>query len=323
MTKERIKTVALITSIVLAIVCAIGWIVQAADRSAVRKSTNAKIIRSEQTEPVLGLSAVRSGEADSADTYILTATVYPHDAENKAVDWEIAWKSGTPLETEPVTDYVTVTPSFDGALTATVKCVKQFYGSTAIVTVTTREGGFTSSAVVGFDGAPTELAVNGGEAATQKITDECVYSVHMDNVFRYVGDHYADELIVESVAVGGTYTSCSLNGNKTTGEFTRTDIKENESVAQLKGTEDRTFADFLSVTANSDGITVTYTERLQSLSQGYEEQGNYFRILGVFYSDLNAYADITVKCNGFVAVFRVNLISGVYGVSLDMPNIEF
>lgn len=78
-----------------------------------------------------------SAQAESA--YTLTATVKPEDAENKAVDWSIAfvnassaWASG-----KSVTDYVTVTPSADGALTAVVTNLGEF-GEQIKVTVTSR-----------------------------------------------------------------------------------------------------------------------------------------------------------------------------------------
>ena len=78
-----------------------------------------------------------STQAESA--YTLTATVKPEDAENKAVDWSIAfvnassaWASG-----KSVTDYVTVTPSADGALTAVVTNLGEF-GEQIKVTVTSR-----------------------------------------------------------------------------------------------------------------------------------------------------------------------------------------
>ena len=78
-----------------------------------------------------------SAQAESA--YTLTATVKPEDAENKAVDWSIAfvnassaWASG-----KSVTDYVTVTPSADGALTALVTNLGEF-GEQIKVTVTSR-----------------------------------------------------------------------------------------------------------------------------------------------------------------------------------------
>lgn len=89
-----------------------------------------------------------------ADTaYQLTATITPENATDKTVDWTIAWSvppqhsGGTMGDEDPgsvwamgktVTDYVTVTPTSDGALTANVECLKDF-GAQVKVTVTSRD----------------------------------------------------------------------------------------------------------------------------------------------------------------------------------------
>ena len=94
--------------------------------------TATKLSSSEYAEN--GVSAI----AESA--YILTASVTPADAANKAVDWTIAFKnaSSTWATGKTVTDYATVTPSADGALTAVVENVAAF-GTQIVVTVTSRE----------------------------------------------------------------------------------------------------------------------------------------------------------------------------------------
>lgn len=82
-----------------------------------------------------------NGISPMAETaYSLTATIMPENATNKAVDWTIGfvdaeseWATG-----KTVTDYVTVTPTADGALTANVECVKDF-GEQVRVTVTSRD----------------------------------------------------------------------------------------------------------------------------------------------------------------------------------------
>ena len=86
------------------------------------------------------------GSSDTASTYVLTATVEPNYAANKAVDWSVAfvnasseWATG-----KTVTDYVTVTPESDGALKATVKCLKAF-GEQIKVTVTSRDNAEASA----------------------------------------------------------------------------------------------------------------------------------------------------------------------------------
>ena len=101
------------------------------------------------TENGVSLMSAKIATADYADygvsalaetAYSLTATITPLYAENKNVDWSVAfvnssssWASG-----KIVTDYVTVTPTSDGALTATVECLQAF-GEQVIVTVTSRE----------------------------------------------------------------------------------------------------------------------------------------------------------------------------------------
>lgn len=88
----------------------------------------------------MSLDVTRAAAANGAgETITLTATIEPADATDKTVDWAVAfvnpssaWASG-----KTVTDYVTVTPTKDGALTAVVACLKQF-GEQIKITVTSR-----------------------------------------------------------------------------------------------------------------------------------------------------------------------------------------
>ena len=84
---------------------------------------------------------VANGISPLAETaYTLTATVLPADTTNKKVDWSIAFKnaSSTWASGKTVTDYVTVTPSADGALTAVVENVAAF-GEQIVVKATSRD----------------------------------------------------------------------------------------------------------------------------------------------------------------------------------------
>ena len=82
-----------------------------------------------------------NGISPLAETaYTLTATITPSNATIQDVDWSVefvnpssSWATG-----ETVTDYVTVTPTSDGALTANVECLQAF-GEQIKVTVTSRE----------------------------------------------------------------------------------------------------------------------------------------------------------------------------------------
>ncbi len=97
-------------------------------------------------------AAALDGANAAYDSVMLTATIKPDNADNKAVDWSVAfvdpsseWATG-----KTVTDYVTVTPSSDGALTATVNCLQAF-GEQIKVTVTSRENEeATASCTVDF-----------------------------------------------------------------------------------------------------------------------------------------------------------------------------
>lgn len=120
---------------------------------------------------VLAFSADATTAADSGHTasVTLTATVLPVEATNKLVDWSVAWGVTKQHGSENVTDYVTVTPESDGSNIATVTCKKAFGDDEIIVTVTTREGGFSAKCQVLYVGAPTSITVTPTGAKT--ITD--------------------------------------------------------------------------------------------------------------------------------------------------------
>ena len=78
--------------------------------------------------------------ANAESAYTVTATVYPEDAANQKVDWSVSFAnaSSTWASGKKVTDYVTVTPSADGALTAVVQNVAAF-GEQIVVKTTSRD----------------------------------------------------------------------------------------------------------------------------------------------------------------------------------------
>lgn len=105
-------------------------------------------IISEVEQNGISLMSAKVAAADYADygvstlaetAYTLTATIMPEDAFDKTVDWSIAFAdpSSSWANGKTVTDYVTVTPSSNGSLTATVQCLQDF-GEQIIVTVTSR-----------------------------------------------------------------------------------------------------------------------------------------------------------------------------------------
>lgn len=122
----------------------------------------------------------------------ITATVLPATAANKAVDWSVEW--GDSANTATVTDYVTVSPDSDGSTHAIVTCHQAFSG-TIIVTVTTRESGYTASCNVSFVGIPTDMIINGavspsGDTYALGIGQTYTFNVGMTNPFNSVGASY-------------------------------------------------------------------------------------------------------------------------------------
>ena len=85
-------------------------------------------------------------ETSEPITANVTATITPNNAANKQVDWSLqfvdagtAWSSG-----KEISDYVTVTPTSDGALTASVNCYQPF-GEQIVLTVTSRDNAEASA----------------------------------------------------------------------------------------------------------------------------------------------------------------------------------
>lgn len=89
--------------------------------------------------PVAAYSA--NGITEQADTaFVLTATIEPSQTTNKSVDWTVNWVNANSewATGKAVTDYVTVTPTSDGALTANVVC-KQAFGEQITVICASQE----------------------------------------------------------------------------------------------------------------------------------------------------------------------------------------
>ena len=86
------------------------------------------------------ISLLTQGPTDGTTEYTLTVVLNADCPDDmKAIDWSVAWKNSSSewATGKVVTDYVTVTPTADGALTAKVKKVAAF-GEQVIVTVTSR-----------------------------------------------------------------------------------------------------------------------------------------------------------------------------------------
>lgn len=156
-----------------------------------------------------GAMLFKSGGTPDGVSVTLTATVYPETASNKTVDWSIAWQNpnGEFARGKTATDYATVTPTEDGSLTATVTCLQAFSTEIILVTVTTRDRGYTASCELHYIGKPSEVIVSSTIFGQMNDTDiyhigkgvNYSFDFGLDNVFGVVGDIYKDYEIIASV----------------------------------------------------------------------------------------------------------------------------
>ena len=102
---------------------------------------------------IMPVAYAESGVSALADTaYTLTATVEPDYSGEKEFDWEVSFQNASSswANGKTVTNYVTVTPTSDGANTATVEC-KQAFGEKIIVTCTSRDyAGLSATCTVDY-----------------------------------------------------------------------------------------------------------------------------------------------------------------------------
>lgn len=147
------------------------------------------------------------------------AIVHPDDAPNKAVDWSIEWAEGASRADEPIENYVKVYTNTPASTYATVECVQAFTGDEAIITVTTRKGGFKASISCTYVGYPDSFdfnrngqgKVNNDTAWGKTIFEyDCggTYNITFDlnNGVGAVGDQFNDWRIDSVHAYGGIDT---------------------------------------------------------------------------------------------------------------------
>lgn len=113
--------------------------VEQPDKPGVVKPDSGLIIDQIVANGMLLSVGTAAADEDGNMSQLFTATITPSNATNKEVDWAIAFKNpDSEWATEKnINDYVTVTPTSDGALTATVTC-KAAFGEQIELTVTSR-----------------------------------------------------------------------------------------------------------------------------------------------------------------------------------------
>ena len=158
-----------------------------------------------------------SSPVTQSENYVakmLTAVITPADVSNKAVDWSVLWITNNEGENAVVTDYVTVTPTSDGSLTAEVRCYKAFEGSTIGVKVVTRVGKISAMCNVTYIGEPSsfEIVQNdvtatydemwGKDIIALDVGQEYLFDLTLNNIFNNVTENFVPNYVISVECFG-------------------------------------------------------------------------------------------------------------------------
>lgn len=283
----------------------------------------------------------------------IEAYVYPESAANKEVDFSVAWGNAPTHGSEQVSNYLTVTPDSDGSTTATVSCKKSFGDDTIVITVTTREGGYTATCTVSFTGIASGIEIT-SSTATKKSTSErgeyyelgtsktYTFNIGLTNAFN---DAAGNLSVTEIGGEGNMYFG---NGSYNDGGYINFTDMVQKSIGE--------FADDFITSATISGNTLTVKTGSKILENYYSSYGpdEYF-ITDIYYDryvvEMNddwsikdssdtfrnqnaktnaqnidsCYFYVTVKdsISGLTETVRLWLVSSVSGVSLSQTELEF
>lgn len=277
-----------------------------------------------ETNGVL-LSMATATADDGTVSKILTATVTPENAENKTVDWSIYWADDAPLKDKDISEYLTLTPTADGALTATVTCHKSFRGSVAYIKVTTRVGGYEALCSVTFTGIPSQLNVNTQALKTTSDGQKYLiantssgFAVNLANVFGDIDESYYNKITVSVEGVGSFIADDYYNN--ASGSWWA-EKEQTKTVDSLKD-------NFVEVNYQNKNITIQTKKVIENYYSGFGGgsgggvQYNHFKS---WVNDEVGYFKITVSCAelNLQQVFSFRITSSINGVGLSQSTITF
>ena len=286
-------------------------------------SLNVETVSSDKVLLSASAPMLVSTTSGSAVSQTLTATVIPATATNKTVDWSVEW--GDSSNTATVTDYVTVTPASNGSTTATVTCKKAFTGN-IIVTVTTRESGYTAECIVTFVGKPTDINVTSTLSAQSDgyhvgIGNTYTFNVDLSNPFGQVGSTY-NNVKVELGAVGSMVLGYKEQ-NVSSGNITWYDTSDTTvTLDSLKN-------EFITVNYSNGVVTVntlksieSYYESMQRLDSGRTRA--YSNAFKEYVSACYFTVKITEQNSGLSKIINIHFDDSVVtGVSTSASEMKF
>ena len=293
-------------------------------------------------------------ESQSSVDVRIEAIVYPDDAANKEVDFSVAWGNAPTHGSETVTDYLTVIPDSDGSRLATVSCKKPFGDDTILITVTTRDGGFTAICTVSFVGVASGIEITSSTATKTSSSERGEYyelgtgktytfDIALSNVF----DDVSSDLSVTEIGGYGTlyfgngsfndggYINYTEMWQKDIGEFADQFITS----ATLSGntltvkTGSKVMENYYSRVAPDEYFIADiyydrYVVEVSDDTMGYKGPGDTFNNENAEYNVEtlpSCYFYVTVKdsISGLSETVRLWLVSSVNGVSFSDNTLRF
>lgn len=248
----------------------------------------------ESTARVMLMSGATVASENGSVSKTLTATITPASAENKKVNWSVSWADDAALKDKNISEYITVTPASDGALTATVTCKKAFRGSMAIVKVVTRDGGYAATCTVAYEGKPTSMSINSGVSGKANYLGSNSYTVALENVFGDLGESFYNSILVKSFTWGGTY----YGGKQTNGTWSELGTLNIADLANMNEYISVSYSDKKLTVSNIKSLIGAYSSKAQS-SQGEQ-------YLGRVQKDVDMYVDVTLAATGVEKTIRVD-----------------
>ena len=275
------------------------------------------------------------------NSYTVTATIQPATALQRA-NWSVAWKNGSSAWAtgKTVTDYVTITPAEEGALTATLACVKPFSEQVILTVSAAGNADKTATCTVDYQ---QRLNVNslklGGSALS---TTSCGFKAQLDethtmeidysysegtipylgksesdyNEFICAGIAFTDEFISAYNEANGSATDITRKMNRANlgSEYEHTHEYDFDSGAAGQGV----FNDLL----GSIGLNDTSISYMRAAATTVGEE-NVFR-LGIFKST-SAISDTFVDCDAWykIGINIDSLFAATNSISVDKGSIVF
>lgn len=305
---------------------------------------NGTVLSSDDINDMPAVINIKSSSLQLAEQGIsvtIQAIVTPSTALNKAVDWSVRWAAEQ--DSEPVTNYVTVTPSYDGSNIATVTCLRSFSNNIEIV-VRTRESGFEAVCLVKFVGIPTDMNISSnysvkeysvGNVYQLGIGDNS-FTVNLNNYFNNVSATYSN-YSVNIVGEGYLVLADVIKGSD--GMTTAEDTVHVVSVDSLK-------TNFIEASFEGNVLKVKLTKNFGSYYGSYGGEqwlGHYkyvdqcittsedlYRVgteeyMGVTFNDFCGFKIVITEQNsGLTETIRVNYSStAVTGVSIGTDELLF